>query len=507
MADKVISTKRIIKNTGVLYIRSIVVLLITLYTSRVVLKELGVDDYGLFNVIGGVIGLFAFLRTSLTKSTQRFLNTAMVNQDDDLNRTFCVSMNIHIGIAIVALLLCESVGLWFLHNFIQVPSGREMAANIVFQSTICSLLATIISVPYSAAIIAHEDMGYLAVVSIADALLKLLISFSLVLHSDRLILYGYLMAGVSLINFVMYSVYCRQKYDECRYHVIFDRLLTKKMFGYTSWTIVGQMAIIGTNQGNNILVNMFHSVSANAAMGVSSQVNQAIVSLTSNFQTAFNPQITKAYASGETEYLRFLVFSTSKLSYILLTVVSIPIMFNINAILDVWLDVVPQYCGIFCILFVLNSILNAFSTPFNFCVLSSGKIKWFQIVSSLVYLSDLLIVYVFFCLGCPPYFALVVKIGIMFVILFVRVYFAQREVPCINGKLFLKKVCLPLLFATFVPVILGLLLFNYTSGFYWGFVNTLLIVVLSLLSFYFIGLSSKERQYVEGLINKVRSNK
>ncbi|MCF0206771.1 MAG: oligosaccharide flippase family protein, partial [Bacteroidales bacterium] len=342
--------KRIATNTFWLYIRSLIVMLVSLYTSRVILDALGVEDYGLYNVVGGVVGLFSFLRTSMTKSTQRFLNVEMVNPLGRLKDTFSVSLFVHVIIAVVALFLLETVGLWFLNNYIQIPSGREHAANMVYQSTVFSLILTIISVPYNASIIAHEKMGYFAIVSIVDCLLKLLICYLILVDGfDRLILYGWLMLGVSFVNFLMYVAYCLIMCSETSFRLLYDKALFRDMFSYTTWTVVGQAAIVGTNQGNNILVNIFHTVTANAAMGVANQVNSAVVSLTSNFQTAFNPQITKSYAAKDYAYLTSLVYTTSKISYLLLLIVSLPLMFNVEDILNIWLKEVPQDAGVFCI--------------------------------------------------------------------------------------------------------------------------------------------------------------
>ena len=503
MQNRSTGNKKIAKNTFILYIRSVVVMLITLYTSRVVLKELGIEDYGLYNVIGGVVALFAFLRTSLTKSTQRFLNTEMVKPDGRLNETFCTSLNIHLVIGVVALILAETIGLWFLNTYIQIPLGREFAANVVYQSTVISLVVTIVSVPYNAEIIAHEDMSYFAFTSIIDAILKLGIALFLALGTwDKLIIYGYLMAGINIFNFFLYYIFCKRKYYESSYSLIFDKSLIREMLGYTTWTIVGQFAIIGTNQGNNILMNMFHSVTANAAMGVAHQVNGAIVSLTSNFQTAFNPQITKSYAARDFENLRKLVYTTSKISFSLLLVASLPIVYNIDFVLDIWLAKVPQYAGAFCILVIVNSILNALSAPLNFSVLSSGKIKWFQIVTSVVYLSDLLILYVLFSIGFPAVTALCVKVAIMVVILFVRIYFAHREVECINLDSYLKIVLIPLIFACIIPVVLGYFLFTDIQSILVRLVYTSAITVITFICLYYIALSTNERDSLVKIIKK-----
>lgn len=501
------NNRRIAKNTVLLYIRSFIVMLVSLYTSRVILKALGVDDYGLYNVVGGVVGLFAFLRSSMTKSTQRFLNFEMAKPNGRLKETFSVSLTIHVVIAIIALILAETVGLWFLNTYIQIPEGREFAANMVYQATVISLIFTILSVPYNASIIAHEKMGYFAIVSVIDAFLKLAICYLILIGDhDRLILYGWLMMGVNALNFLLYAAYCLKKCSETSFRLLFDKQLTKEMLGYTTWTVVGQVAIIGTNQGGSILMNMFHSVTANAALGVASQVNNAVVSLTSNFQTAFNPQITKSYATKDYDYLKFLVFTTSKISFILLALVSIPITFNINQILDLWLDVVPPHSATFVILILGNTILNAMSAPFNYTVLSSGNIRNFQIVTSIVFLSDLLFVYILFSMGFPPETALVIKVLIMVAILFVRIYFAHNQVPSIDIISYFKEVVGPLLASVSIVILLGVLMFSYVDNVTGRVISTVLIVLCSLAALYFVGLNKKERKMVYGLLTK-RKNK
>lgn len=502
------NTKRIVKNTLLLYMRSIIVMLIALYTSRVVLQSLGIEDFGLYNVVGGVVALFSFLRTSMTKSTQRFLNVEMTKPDGQMNKTFCVSLNIHLAIAFVTLVVTESIGLWFLNTYIQIPAGREFAANVIYQSTIISLIVTIVSVPYSADIIAHEEMGFFAVVSIIDAILRLAIALAITWGScDRLILYGFLMASVSVLNLLLYVIYCRKKYVESKFIFFHDRVMTRKMLSYTTWTVVGQAAIIGTNHGNNLLMNMFHGVVANAAMGIAHQVNGAIVTLTSNFQTAFNPQITKSYAAKDYEYLKKLVYSTSKISFILLVVVSLPIMFNMKYLLQLWLGKVPTYSEEFCILILCNSILNAMSAPFNFTVLSSGKIKWFQIVTSIAFLSDLIVLFPLFLSGFPAVTALVVKVASMVLVVFVRIYFAHREVECIDIQSFIKGVFSPLAMSTVLAVMSGLLLFHYAHSSFLILFSTILLFIITLSLYLLLGLSDFERKSLYNLVIKIVKNK
>lgn len=498
------NSNRIAKNTFYLYVRSAFVLVVSLYTSRVVLNALGVEDFGLYNVIGGVVALFSFMRTSLTKSTQRFLNAEMAKQTGNLNHYFITSVNIHLVISIIALFFLETIGLWLLNAKVQIPEGREFAAMVVYQTTVVSLLLTIISTPYNAAIIAHEDMSYFAIVSIIDAALKLVIAFFLLVSSgDSLILYAILLLILSFINFFLYFGYCRRKYIETRLKFFYSNHLTKEMLGYTTWTIVGQMAIVGTNQGNSIIVNMFHSVTANAAMGIASQVNSAIVTLTNNFQTAFNPQITKAYTLKDYAYLVKLINYTSKFSYIILLLASLPIAFNIDVILKLWLGIVPEYTETFCILILCNSILNALSAPLNFTVLSSKNIKWFQIVTSLVYLLDLPLVYFAFTIGFEPTAALVVKVIVMVAILFVRLFFCSLHVEGLTIMDYTWNVLLRLVAITILTSGIGYVVFGFVDGIVSRIISTGILIIVCILASYFIGMSKSEREIVDNFIKNI----
>lgn len=499
--------KRIAKNTIVLYIRMVVVMLITLYTSRVVLQALGVDDFGLYGVIGGVVGLFAFLKTSMGKATQRFLNVEMVAEEGDLKKVFRTSMTIHCLIAIVILVLAETIGLWFLNTKINIPEGREFAANVIYQTTVISICLSMMEIPFNADIIAREKMTFFAVISVMDAFLKLLIAF-LILNDngDRLILYGIFMMGISVINIVLYYLFCKRQFFEISLRPCFDRERFKSIFGFIGWTLLGQAAIIGCNQGNGILVNMFHSVAANAAMSIGSQVSNAVTNLSSNFQTAFNPQITKSYAEGNYDYLRSLVFSTSMISYCLLFVAMLPIAFNIDFILDLWLDKVPDLSNTFCILFMANAIINALSAPLNFSVMASGNIKWFQIVTAIAYLSDLVILYFLFSMGLPPATAMWVKVSIMVVILFVRLYFAHHEISCIGFGSYIKQVLVPLAMMSIGSIGIAFALRPFFTDLTMRVMFTIAIVSANLLLVWYVALNRNQRESLISIIQK-RKNK
>ena len=503
MSSSINNASRIGKNTLVLYVRMFFVLLLSLYTSRVVLRALGVDDFGLYNVIAGVVALFTFLRTSMEKATQRFLNVEMATPGGDVNKVFCINQTIHIFIAVIIFILAETIGLWFVNTYINIPAGREMAANYIYQFVVVSLCSTVITVPYSSCVIANEQMGFYAVVGVLDAVMKFLIAL-LISKSpiDQLIFYGALMMGISFINLLLYYLFCRKKYrDVTNFHIVYDRERYKEVFGFVSWTLVGQGAVLGTNHGNQILVNMFHGVVFNAAMSIGSQVNAAVVSLTSSFQTAFIPQITKSYASGNYTYLKKLIFGTSKISYILLFVVSLPISLKIDSLLQLWLGDVPEKANAFCILFLVNGILNALSAPLNYGVLATGKIRNFQIATAITYLLDLVFVYMLFKANHSVLTVMYVKNAIMVLLLVVRLFYASKEIPQIDFGEYCLNVILPLALATGITLALTFGVATFVdSGFTWVF--TITIFLLSVPTFFFIGLSSEERKM---LINMIKS--
>lgn len=504
MSDNTSNNKRIYKNTAVLYVRMIVVMIISLYTSRIVLKALGVDDFGLYNVVGGVVGLLTFFNTTMTKTTQRFLNVAMVEGKDSLSNIFSSSLTVHILFALIFLLIAETVGLLFLNTRINIPEGREVAANIVYQATIFSCCTSIVMIPYNSVVIAYEKMSYIAIVSIIDAVLKLGIALSLLSwSSDRLSLYGALIPSVAILNFIMYFAYCKRKHPSLRFRLSYNKKIFKKIFSFVSWTLLGQFAIVGCNQGNVVLVNMFHALTANAAMSVGSQINHAITNLTSNFQTAFTPQITKSYAEKNYDYLKSLVYSTSKVSFFILFIVALPIAFNINWILELWLDKVPPLSNVFAILFMLNGIMNALSSPFNFTVLSSERIRNYQIVVSVIFVMDLPIVYLLFSIGFPPTTVLCVKVFVMAAAMFARIYFASKVVPTINSISYIREVLLQLTIAATISVFLAFILDRMVGLPIERLLFTIIIELCSFTLIWKLCLNKSERQVVIRIMNRV----
>ena len=504
------NTRRIAKNTIILYIRMIVTMLITLYTSRVILKALGFEDYGLYNVVGGVVALMSFLKSSMSESTQRFLSYEIGkgNNDSQLKRVFSVCLTTHLLIAAIVLILAETVGLWFLNAKINIPAGREVAANWIYQFSVASLCVSVISVPYSADIISHENMGYYAFLSILDAVLKLLFSFVVTcVSSDKLIIYGFLMMCVPIINIILNMTYCFRRYAETHYKYFWDNTMFKKVFSFSGWTIWGQLAIVGSNQGTSILVNIFHSVTANAALGIGHQVNYAVTGLISNFQTAFKPQITKSYAAGDHDYLSSLTQYASKISFYLFFIVSFPLLLNIDFILDLWLDKVPDLSNAFCVIFVVASAFNAISAPIYMNIFSTGRIKGYQIAMSFAYIAELVAMYVMLKLGISLVACVALKAVLNFFVIFIRLIYAHKEVEYFSAKLYLRNVLIPLLASVVVTMIIVLPMMYFSSTVWQKIGVTVLGFAVSIITAYFIGLNKKERNSVQGIIKNVIHHK
>ena len=503
-ADSAGKTQRIAKNTILLYLRMMVTMVITLFTSRIVLQALGFDDYGLYNVISGVVTLFAFLRSSMSSSTQRFLAYEMGSgTEESLRRVFSVCLTTHVLLALALLILAETVGLWFLNTQINIPEGRESAANWIYQFAVISLCLNMVSLPYDADITSNERMGYFAFLSILDAVLKLLIAF-VVLKSngDHLILYGALMMGISALNLLLNWVYCRVKFAEARYRFYWNKEMFLRIFSFSGWTIYGQLAVVGSNQGTNILVNIFHTVTANAAMGVGHQVNTALTGLVSNFQTAFKPQITKSYASGDYEYLTSLTYYASKISFFLLFIVSLPIMLNIDMVLQLWLKDVPTHANSLCIVFIIASLCNAVSAPLWMNIFATGKVKNYQLGLSVAYVAELVAVYVLFRLGCSLVMGVAMKAVLNFVVVFIRLYYTHKTQSQFSLAGYIRRVLFPVFGAALLTVLAALPVIFMIQDEYTKLYVTPVIIIVSLVVAYFIGLNNKERKSLKKLIPK-----
>ncbi len=452
------NSKRIARNTALLYVRMIFVMAVTLYTSRVVLQALGVTDFGIYNVVGGVVAMLSFLNSSLSTATQRYMNYEMGRGNDEgLRKVFSMSFIGFCLMGVVALILAETVGLWFLHAKLVIPPERMDAAVWVYHFSVLTFLVNIITVPYQAAIIAHERMSVYAYLSVIEVIIKLLIVFILQwVTTDKLWLYGLLMLLASSVICTSYRIYSTRLFPECRLRWVWDRKLLRGLFSFSGWMLAGTITSLVNVQGVNILMNIFFGPALNAARAVAMQVNSAVNTFSANFLTATRPQIVKSYAQEEYTYMYRLVFSASKFSFYLLFVLSLPILFNAEWVLGIWLKDVPPYAVGFTCLVLADLLIVASYNPIAFISQASGRVRDYQLSISLCFLAVPLLSWLAFHVGYPPQTPFVIAIVVDLIGLFVRVCVLRRIVNFPVGS-YLHKVWLPILGVVLVSVPLSLL--------------------------------------------------
>jgi len=498
--------QRITRNTLLLYFRMILTMGVSLYTSRIVLLTLGIDDYGIFNIVGGIVALFSFLNNAMSTATQRFLNFELGGGDDnEVKRVFSMSMTAHISIALLVIVLGESVGLWFLNNHLNIPAERVAAANWVYHFSILTFCIQIIRVPYNASIIAHEKMSFYAYISIAEVLLKLLSVFLLVYFGwDKLKFYSILTFIVILVTLALYKVYCNKVFTTCRYTFFWDAPLYKKLMSFSGWSLFGSIANVSAQQGLNIMLNIFWGVAVNAAMGIATQVSTAVYSFVSNFQTAFNPQIVKSYASNDRNYFMSLIFQSSKFSYFLLFFLALPILICTDFILKVWLQVVPEYSASFCRLIIIYLLIDAISAPLWMSVQATGKIKIYQMLMGSMIFLNLPLAYLILKLGFQPSGVLVVRVLINLMAFCTRILYLRPKIG-LPVKRYITDVIVPVTLVTLAAMPLPILVNEYFSS--WsGFIGTAVAAVVStILGVFFIGMKKYEKEFFNQLVlNKLR---
>lgn len=493
-----------------LYFRQILIMLVSLYTVRVVLNVLGEEDYGTYNVIAGVVVLFSFVNNAMATATQRFLNFYIGKKDLETTReVYSSSLIIHLGIALVFLILAETLGFWFVINKLNIPENRHQAALIVYQFTIVTTIFNIIKVPYNAVIIAYEKMSFYAEISILEAILKLVIVFLLKASSfDRLIVYGFLLTCISVIITVIFKFYCNYKFEIARFKKIKNFALAKEILSFSGWNLLGATANICNSQGTNMALNVYTNVVVNAAMGIANQVNSAVYSFVSNFQTAFNPQIVKSYAREDFKYLEKLIFITSKVSFFLLVYITIPLFLNSNYVLRIWLKTVPPYALHFVQLIIIWSLVDSFNGPLYIAVQATGKIKIYQIIISILIFLNLPISICLLHYGFDPAAVLYVRIVLNCVNVFFRVFYLSRIIGFSKKNYFFNVTCRSLIILL-ISFILSWLLYRvlcanellclFMTIIFSVFVTSLLVLV--------IGLNKDERKYGLDLIKrKIKRN-
>lgn len=506
MQNNTKNNKLIAKNTVFLYIRMLMTMAVSLYTSRVILAVLGAEDYGIYNVVGGVVTMFAFINGTLSGVTQRFLTFELGAKNTiRLNQVFNTAICIHFFVALVILVLSETIGLWFVYNKLVIPSSRMTAAVWVYQFSIFSTIIMIVSVPYNACIISHEHMSAFAYISIVEVLVKLAMVFVLKLLSfDKLILYAILMFVVQLLIRLIYNKYCKRHFEEANCKLRLDRTLAKEMMSFTGWSFFGGLASVGMGQGINILLNLFFGPVVNAARAFAVQIESAVSSFVQNFQTAINPQIVKNYANGNREQMHNLIYASCRYSYYLLLILSIPIYLDAPYVLDLWLKSTPLHTTSFLRITILISLINSISAPLMIAANATGEIKKYQIIVGSVLLAIVPIAYVALKFGASAEAVFWIYFVIASIAQGVRIYIVGGLVD-FSILEYTHRVVIPIIIVTLFSVIGP-----------WLYATTIMadcfsgLIVCCLLSFvsvvicvYALGITVNERQAVNKIFKNI----
>ena len=398
------NNKTIVKNTFFLYFRMMFTMVVSLYTSRVILQVLGVEDYGIYQAVGGIVGFLSFLNGALATGTSRFLTFELGKQNfDRLQRTFSTALTVHFGLAILIVFLAETIGLWFLYNKMLIPADRMDAAIFVYQISVITAVFTLTQVPYSASIIAHERMSVYAYVSILETLIKLLIVYLLtIVDFDKLKLFAFLGFWVAVGFMCFYRYYCTKHFPETKYKFVYDKSILKSIAGFSGWSLFANVTIALNGQGILLLINMFFSPAVVAARAISLQVSMTINQFVGNFRTAVNPQIVKKYASGDMIGSKKLLLESTKYSYFLLLLLCLPVIFLAHQILELWLGIVPEYTVIFLQLILVQSLCQVFDTSFYTALYAKGQLKENALISPPILFVTFPVIYVLFRMGYSP---------------------------------------------------------------------------------------------------------
>lgn len=496
------NNKRIAKNTFLLYFRMLFMMAVSLYTSRVVLNTLGVEDFGIYNVVGGVVAMFGFLNSAMATGTQRYLTFELGKGDfPQLQKVFNTSISIHALISVLILILAETLGLWFLYHKMIIPVDRVEAALWVYQLSVLSSIVMIMSVPYNAAIIARERMSAFAYISLLEVVLKLLIVYLLQVGDfDKLKLYAVLIFMVQLLIRFIYGSYCARHFSETRFLRIWDAGLFKEMLGFAGWNLWGNCAAIAFTQGLNILLNMFFGPVVNAARAVAVQVQGTVAQFSNNFQTALNPQITKSYAKQDYVYMHDLIFRSSRFTFFLLFFLSLPVLLETEMILTIWLKTVPDYTVSFLRVMLCVTIVDAVANPLMVSASATGRVRFYQSVIGGILLSILPVSYLALRLGGDPVSVFVVHLCVCVIAFIVRLFIVRPMIQ-LSLRTYFREVIIRCVKVAFAAVVGPSVLYLWMPGTILSFFIICVVCVLSVtFSIYGLGLNTSEKLFVRGRI-------
>lgn len=507
MTNQSANNKRIAKNSFYMSIRMIIVLVITLYTSRVVLRILGVEDYGVYNVVAGFVTMFGFFNSSLSNGIQRFYNFELgKNGIVGARRVYNMALIIQILLAIIILLPTEFIGMWYLHNIMVIPEGRMFAAEWIFHLSLLTFVLHVIQVPYIAAVMAHEKMDFYALVSIFDVVIKLGVLFIIpYLNCDALILFGILTTVVTFINFLLYLWYSKHNFKEISIEGKFRISLFKEMLSFSGWNVFGTMGQMLKDQGINLIINFFFGPVVNAARGIANQVNNGLQSFITNITIPVRPQIIQSYSQGNLYRSLTLTYTISKLSCYFLLLMALPILLEIDFVLHFWLgNNIPQYSSIFVIIIVLNSFIINLNSAVSGLVHATGKMRVYQLCGGIISLISVVIVYISMLFWKLPPIALIVLLVLDIIRQVVALFVLKSIVNEFSLRKYLNGVILPLTIVAFISVLVPLFVHYYMQE---GVLRFFVVLVLSILSIgiciYLLGLNQTERIMVKQLITNI----
>lgn len=500
------NNKRIAKNTLLLYVRMLFSMVVSLFTSRVILNTLGVEDFGIYNVVGGIVAMFTIISGSLTSAISRFLTFELGKGDKEkLNTIFSTSVNIQLGLSAIIILIGEFVGIWFLNNQMNIPAERMMAANYILQCSLGIFVLNLLSVPYNASIIAHEKMGAYAYISILDIVLKLAVAYAIMLSPfDRLISYGVLLLAESIFIRLIYGLYSKRNFEECTYHLIYDKAVLRKMVSFAGWNFLGVTAGTLNTQGVNILMNVYYGVTVNAARGIAVQASAAISQFVQSFTTAVNPQITKSYATGDMTYMHTLVCQSSKFSAYLFLLMAIPLSVETPAIFEIWLKNPPEYAVLFFRLSLLGTLMDSvLSNSLMTAIFATGDIKKYQLYVTICGGMVFPLTWLAYLMGASPDSTYIIYFIIYCVVLYVRLNVIQQKVH-LQIKEYARRVLVKFIpvavLSYLVPISIAYLM---PASFGRILITTIVSVVITCAIIYSIGLTIGERNMVMSKVKKI----
>lgn len=502
------SNQRIAKNTIFLYVRLAVAMVVNLYVTRILLDVLGVSDYGVYNVVCGFVSMFGFLNTSMANGIQRFYNYELgKNGEDAVVKVYNTALIIQIILVVGIVVLTETIGLWYVNTRMVISPDRDIAANLIFQFAVVSLIFVVLQIPFSAAIMAYERMDYYAIVSILDVFIKLGIVLILPqLSGDRLVLYGFLIMLVSAINFILYYVYCRKHLKLLKFKRVFDKSLFKSMISFSSWNLLGSFAYIVKGQGVNVLINAFFNTVINAANGIATQVSSAIQTFSTNLAIAFKPQLTQSYSIGDYKRAELLMLSMSKISYVFVCIMAIPIIIEIDFVLDIWLKTnIPEHTTTFTKLTIIAMMIGVLNTPITQMIHASGQMKKYQIVTSITICSILPISWIFLKLGYDAASVFIVTIIIM-TINQVASLQVLHSIFKFNIQRYIKEVVLTCIILTIVPFLIAYCIHATMTSSFTRFTLVFLANVLTAAILTYMTMSKSEKKTVQSYIKKFKNN-